>query len=92
MREMRDDVSVEDLVGFTTMIHKMRPDLKNKIVLQIEKSREGDKNLCFHLYDKYNKETPTPIEKSESTRIMISLELVMEFFGIDINATDAKEV
>lgn len=82
---MRDDVSFEDLVGFTMMIHKMRPDLEDKIVLQIQKIREGDKSLVFHLYDRLKNENGVSRQDAESTVVIISFELILDFFGITEN-------
>jgi hypothetical protein len=85
MAQMRDDVSFEDLVAFTMMIHKMRPDLEDKIVLQIQKIREGDKSLVFHLYDRLKNENDVSRQDAESTVVIISFELILDFFGIKEN-------
>lgn len=85
MAQMREDVSFEDFVAFTMMIHKMRPDLQDKIVLQIQKIREGDKSLVFHLYDRYSKEKDVSRQNAESTVVIISYELILDFFGIKEN-------
>lgn len=91
MTQMRDDVSFEDLVAFTMMIHKMRPDLQDKIVLQIQKIREGDKNLVFHLYDRHSKEKDVSRQNSESTIVMVSFELILDFFGVRENPFTTTE-
>jgi hypothetical protein len=88
MKEMREDVNVEDLAALTTMVHKMRPDMKDKIVLQIQKNREGDKNIILHLYDRFSKEKKVERQNTESTVVMVSFDLVREFFGI--NTTDEQ--
>lgn len=43
------EASVEDLVASTEFLHYIKPDLRDKLVIGIEKAQPLDQNVVFHL-------------------------------------------
>lgn len=46
------DASVEDLVNSTLFVHSIKPSLKNKMVVRIEKPKPEDRSIVFRMYSK----------------------------------------
>lgn len=46
------DASVEDLVNSTLFVHSVKPSLKNKMVVRIEKPKPEDRSIVFRMYSK----------------------------------------
>ena len=53
------DASVEDLVESTMFVHSVRPSLKNKVVVRIEKPKAGDLSMVFRMYSAGDQEEET---------------------------------
>ncbi len=46
------DASIEDLVNSTLFVHSVKPSLKNKMVVRIEKPKPEDRSIVFRMYTK----------------------------------------
>ena len=46
------DSSIEDLVSSTMFVHYVKPSLKNKMVVRIEKPKPEDRSIVFRMYSK----------------------------------------
>jgi hypothetical protein len=72
MISYREDLEVEDLAHMTTGIHKLKPDLKEYVIVAVENAQAYDQNLTF-LMEK--------VDGKDEKTVMISFEYVLEVFG-----------
>lgn len=77
MVEMREELSYDDLVSLTRVIHAIKPDTIGHVCVGVELPKLGDKNVVFHL---------VPIDKNsegDSSILMVSADYLLEMFGND---------
>ena len=75
------EASILDLAKWTQFVHSVRPSFRNKLVFGIEETKDGDRNVKFHLMNR-KKETD---EDSEETEIfMVAAEYILEYYGKDV--------
>lgn len=70
------DATVMDLVRATEFIHHIRPKLKDKIVVGIEKARPLDQSVVFHLKKMMAKQDEPDTDDKEL--FIISAEYILE--------------
>lgn len=59
------DTSIEELVSSTRFIHEVKPHLKNKMVVRIEKPKSDDRCVVFRLYSKGDPEEEIVVLSAE---------------------------
>lgn len=75
MADLREELTFEDLVSITAALRKLKPELEGYSCIGVEKPKEGDKNVVFHILPVKND------EEKESSVVMVSADLILELFG-----------
>lgn len=70
------DISVMDLVRITEFIHQIRPKLRDKVVIAIEKAQPLDQSVVFHLKTMKSKNNEPDTDDKEL--FIISAEYILE--------------
>jgi hypothetical protein len=75
MVELRQELTIEDLISITTAIRYLRPELKESVCVGVEVPQVGDKSIVFHMRG------PEIDDRREENIVMISADLILEKFG-----------
>jgi hypothetical protein len=73
MVNMRDELSLQDLIDITRAVRILKPDLSEHICIGVEQPQFGDKNVVFHMISGQ--------EDDEKTIVMVSADYLLEHFG-----------
>jgi hypothetical protein len=75
------DLSSEDLEQATKFLHSINPKLKDKTVFGIEKHKNGDRSVVFHLID--NKDNNNTKNQKDTQLFILSTLYILERFFVE---------
>jgi hypothetical protein len=70
---LRDDISILDLIKFTSTVHSIKPELRDWFCIGLECTKPQDANVIFHFTHK---------DKKDTQIVLISAEYIIEYLNV----------